>query len=103
VTAPAGGDVAYFFEPHGITFARPVTVQQHLHALAGGKAPSDGTLFGAYVPDPADLLGEGEALAAETYPISFDVTKSSASFTITHFSGYILASGLTDTTTAKRK
>src|SRR5918912_312744 len=62
VRVPVAQRATPLAEPLGIPFARPVTVQQHLRALTGGTAPSDGSLYGAYVPGPDDLLGEGEAL-----------------------------------------
>jgi hypothetical protein len=92
VTAPAGADAAYLFEPHGLHFAQPVILSQELRAL-GAAASGGATLYGAYFPDATDLLGGGEALAAETYPVTVDTKSRSLRFAVWHFSGYMVSSG----------
>ena len=58
------------------------------------------SLFGGYVApsDAVDYVG-ATADVSEMLPVSLDASGSSVSFPIAHFSGYILATGKSDTTT----
>ena len=86
--------VAYEFEPHGLTFARPVLVEQ---ALAGTAAATDPLLRRALVATYAaggfGDRADGIVLADEVLSVRVDDDGRSASFSVTHFSGYQLASG----------
>lgn len=92
VTAPAGSNVAYTFEPHGLTFQKPVTVSQELGLTQAVQnlllAPS---LEGAYFADDAQL-GDGTAVVQEEIPATFDLLRLRTTFPIRHFSGYAVAS-----------
>jgi hypothetical protein len=90
VTALAGSDVAYTFEPHGTTFLVPLVVNQDLRnteAATGGLIDAS-ALFVGYFPDNNNVLSVTELLN-----VSLNVFNQSATFTVTHFSGYIVASG----------
>jgi hypothetical protein len=100
VTALAGDLVAYDFQPHGTVFKTPVLVQQD---LKGTKAEIDPSLMtqlrgGFLANGEKDIDASGKAQITETYAIQLFTEGGpkprQARFTITHFSGYILASGV---------
>jgi hypothetical protein len=104
VTAVKGDLVTYEFEPHGLQFEKPVQITQVLRGTAAQYATSSqlATLLGAYVPNGRDDIDEGgTASAAESYEITVSGMGSSnhsngtktATFSINHFSGYIVAWG----------
>jgi hypothetical protein len=97
VRAHAGKSVAYDFQPHGVVFAKPLTLSQDL-GKTSWKQLGNVTLYGGYYPGEVD---DGNSLATitESFPIRITtdgkkVTR--ASFDIWHFSGYIVASGRAD-------
>ncbi|HEY4733328.1 MAG TPA: hypothetical protein VIH53_02160 [Gemmatimonadaceae bacterium] len=90
--------VAYKMEPTGTRFARPVVVTQLLRQTSVYGQPLSGQLFGAYIAD--DLLDLGKLLNALEIESSITIFRSSnptlpesSSWTINHFSRYMLASG----------
>jgi len=94
VSTASAKRVAYEFEPHGLIFARPVLVEQ---VLTGTSAANDAALRRALV---ATYLAtgfvdqtDGAIVADEVLPLRFDTKGRVASFEVTHFSGYQLASG----------
>ena len=95
VTALAGAPVAYRFEPHGLVFARKVTLTQNLRGTtADGLLSSLVPLSGAYfATDDLELDADGLANVTEIIPATLSLLTRKASFPIEHFSGYILASG----------
>lgn len=93
VTRLPGNVVAYDFQPHGTTFAVPLVVTQptagtNLSSLTGA------TFRGAYFPDQS-LLNQvlGTAQVSEFEPTVVAADKSSVTFTVKHFSGYIVSWG----------
>jgi hypothetical protein len=95
VTAVPGNQVAYEFEPHGLRFNAPVVVRQ---SLAGTSAQQNGiipgVLYGGYFPDVSALNQlNGTALVDEILRVSIDRVLGSATFSILHFSGYLLGTG----------
>jgi hypothetical protein len=89
--------VAYKMEPTGIRFAKPVVVTQLLRDTQVYGRPLSGQLFGAYIAD--DLLDLGKLLNALEIESTLTVFKpsnptlpESSSWTINHFSRYMLAS-----------
>jgi hypothetical protein len=92
VTALAGSAVAYQFEPHGTKFTLPLVATQDLHgtqAQTGLVNPL--SLFVGYFPDSSNVTSVTELLnLGVSLPTLMSV------FTIWHFSGYILASGRSD-------
>jgi len=90
--------VAYKMEPTGTRFARPVVVTQLLRQTSVYGRPLSSQLFGAYIAD--DLLDLGKLLDALEIESSITIFKpsnpalpESSSWTINHFSRYMLASG----------
>lgn len=94
VTALAGAPVAYRFEPHGLVFARKVTLTQDLRGTTAENLLSSTVLSGAYfATDELELDADGLANVTEIIPASINLLTHTASFPIEHFSGYIYASG----------
>jgi hypothetical protein len=96
VTAVAGNQLAYEFEPHGIRFLVPLLVSQNLtgtSALNGGGLLPKPVIAG-YFADLSDLdpLG-GTALVSELLGTSVSLLTKTATFPIFHFSGYLVATG----------
>ncbi len=90
VTALAGAEVAYEFEPHGTVFLRPLAAMQELrgtrHTLL--QAP----LKAGYFPDRATLSISGVGtMVSEQIAGLVDLRHSSFTWPIQHFSGYIVA------------
>jgi len=98
ITITADPDyVAYKMEPTGIRFAKPVVVTQLLRDTQIYGRPLSGQLFGAYIAD--DLLDLGKLLNALEIEATLTIFKpsnptlpESSSWTINHFSRYMLAS-----------
>lgn len=95
------GYVGYSFQPHGLTFNRPVIVTQGLSNI--GANPGLTALFSAYLDDQSETIGvHGKAFAIELPQVSFGrnpagLPNTSVQFwTLQHFSRYILASGATE-------
>jgi hypothetical protein len=92
-----GRIVAYDFEPHGRTFAAPLTVRvpgagNNLAAVAGSGTA---TLQGAYFPSSNGFdQARGSAAVTEFAPsttLAWD--RSWVSFPVRHFSGYLMSTG----------
>lgn len=90
--------VAYRMQPTGIRFAKPVVVTQLLRNTEIYGRPLSGQLFGAYIAD--DLLDLSKLLNVLEIESSLTIFKpsnptlpESSSWTINHFSRYMLASG----------
>lgn len=92
VTALKGSAVAYSFEPHGIVFARRVTLTQKLQGTSAGSQLLP-MLNGAYFANDDDLLDNGLALVSEVLSGLLNPLTKTFSFPIEHFSGYLVASG----------
>jgi len=94
VTAVAGNQVAYEFEPHGTRFLAPLVVTQSLAGTSVDRPGYSGTLYAAYFADLSalDPLG-GTALVDEILRSSLDKKLGTTTFLITHFSGYLLGTG----------
>ena len=95
VTAVAGSQVAYEFEPHGLQFTAPLVVTQVLDGTsASGQALIPGHLFAGYFADLSALNPlNGTALVNEILGTSVNLGRSSATFSVWHFSGYLLWTG----------
>jgi len=91
--------VAYKMSPAGITFAKPVVVTQRLRQTAAYGQPLTTTkLFGAYISD--DLLDLSKLLNVLEIELSATIFAPGSStlpeittWTVNHFSRYMLASG----------
>jgi hypothetical protein len=91
VTARAGSDMAYDFEPHGIKFTTPLVMTQSLtNAKVDGGLLDLGLSLG-YYPDAKNITSVTELLS-----VNLDLLHLTAVSTIWHFSGYIYASGRAD-------
>jgi hypothetical protein len=99
MTAKAGWDVAYEFEPHGLVFATPAKVQQDLRITWSSRFPSfyENKLIGGYYEgalsdsflDPWHFVVK----VRETQPGTTEAHGTQFKFNINHFSGYLLSSG----------
>jgi len=91
--------VAYKMSPAGITFAKPVVVTQRLRQTAAyGQPLTTSKLFGAYISDDVlDLSTLVHALEIELSATIFAPGSSTlpeiTTWTVNHFSRYMLASG----------
>ncbi|MEN9818722.1 MAG: hypothetical protein RLZ32_2602 [Gemmatimonadota bacterium] len=97
VRAHAGKSVAYDFQPHGVVFAKPLTLTQDL-GKTSWKQLGNVTLYGGYYPGEVD---DANSLATitESFPIRITTDGKKvnrASFDIWHFSGYIVSTGRAD-------
>ncbi len=90
VTAVAGSNVEYEFAPHGLKFNLPLVVTQNLGATQAGKngLVNPLSLFAGYYPDSTKPTSITESLN-----VNVNLLNQVATFTVWHFSGYILASG----------
>lgn len=91
VTALAGTAVAYDFAPHR-TFGVPLVLTQDLHntqVQTGLVNPL--ALFAAYFPDANNITSVTELLN-----VGVSLQSLTATFTVTHFSGYLVAGGRSD-------
>jgi hypothetical protein len=91
--------VAYIMAPAGITFGKPVVVTQRLRKTAAYGQPLTTTkLFGAYISDDtlplSNLLHVLEIeLSATLYVPGSSTLPEITTWTVNHFSRYMLASG----------
>ena len=99
MTAKAGWNVAYEFEPHGITFDKPVKVQQDLKLTLIYRTQEAKNLTAGYYS--RDLNGsfldpwKFFARVSELRHVDLDQKANPrvAKFYIYHFSGYLMSSG----------
>ncbi len=98
VTAVAGNQVAYEFYPHGTKFLVPLIVTQDLAntnaAGSGGLLNSllSGGIFAGYFSSVSDLNQPGgTALVSELLGVVLNLSSKTATFTVFHFSGYLVA------------
>jgi hypothetical protein len=100
VTAVAGNQVAYEFQPHGIRFLTPLIVTQNLSntsaANSGGLVNTllSGGIFAGYFESLSDLnQNAGTALVSELLGVALNLSSKTATFSVFHFSGYLVATG----------
>jgi hypothetical protein len=101
MTALGGPNVAYEFQPHGITFAQPVKIQQDLRYTWASVYPQllgmahggyyDRSLDSSFV-DPAKLF----AVVKEHELGYLESNATQLKFYINHFSGYLVTCGRGD-------
>ena len=96
IVSDGTGYVSYDMKPHGLTFAKPVTVTQRLQNTAVYGTSLALKAAGAYFPqDPTDLSGTIKALEIETTTIFSSKNDGKAdveTWSLNHFSRYMLAS-----------
>ena len=102
MTARAGSDVAYEFQPHGLTFAQPVKIQQTIKGTWAEAYPMllkgmHGSYYGQVSLDSA-WIDPGKYLAKvdENQLGYFESNGSQIKFYINHFSGYAVSCGFSD-------
>ena len=90
VTAVAGSNVAYEFAPHGLKFNLPLVVTQNLSVTQASRngLVNPLSLFAGYYPDSTKITSITESLN-----VNVNLLNQLATFSVWHFSGYILASG----------
>lgn len=102
MTAFAGYSVGYDFQPHGLTFAQPVKVQQTIAGTWAQAYPVllkglHGSYWGQASLDSAWIdKGKFFAKVQENQIGYFESNASQIKFYIGHFSGYMVSCGLTD-------
>jgi hypothetical protein len=91
VKALPGAMLAYEFGPHGTVFRTPLRVEQDIKQVL---LPADESVVAGYFPDQDDLLAdEVVGTINEKLPAQLDVTGSKVRFDVSHFSGYLIATG----------
>ena len=91
-TALAGSALAYDFGPSG-TFPVALTVRQDLKGTNWDKHAAS-EIAAAYVRDLSSIdRANGSAAGDEMRPTDVDVRGSKLTFTVTHFSGYMVSTG----------
>lgn len=94
VTRLPGTIVAYDFQPHGTTFAVPLTIEQPTLGTNLTKLPAATSVQGAYFPLASSLDQLlGTALVSEFQPTFVSADKAWIKFTVQHFSGYMVSTG----------
>ena len=99
VFALRGAPLAYRFEPHGLQFAKPIQLTQSLHGLllGGASQPIPRLLAGYFADDSlATDAATGNARVIELLPVQIDVRAHNAVVAVRHFSGYTVASAVSD-------
>lgn len=91
MTARAGSLVAYDFEPHGITFAKPLAFTQSLKGTNVSLLTVLQLKLGYYT-DPS-LLGQTTALVSELFGGVGSLLNWTFTAPINHFSGYVVICG----------
>jgi len=101
MTAKAGPNVAYEFQPHGITFAQPVKIQQDLRVTWASVYPQLlGLAHGGYYDRALDssFVDPGK-LFVQVKEHELGYVESNATqlkFYVGHFSGYVVLCGRSD-------
>jgi len=101
MTALAGPNVAYEFQPHGITFAQPVKIQQDLRYTWASVYPQLlGTAHGGYYDRSLDssFVDPGKLFVTlKEHELGYiESNATQIKFYINHFSGYLVTCGRGD-------
>jgi hypothetical protein len=95
MTARAGTNVAYDFQPHGIVFAKPLTFTQKLGGTNTSLlSPLTGMQLGYYADD--SQLGQTTALVGELIGGTLNLLSQTFTSRIGHFSGYVVSCGFAE-------
>ena len=101
MTARAGANVAYEFEPHGLVFSQPVKLQQTIKGTWAEAYPvllkgMHGSYWGQVALDSAFIDKDKYfALVKEHEMGYFEQNASQLKFYLNHFSGYLVSCGFT--------
>jgi hypothetical protein len=98
MTALAGPNVAYEFQPHGLTFAAPVKIQQDLRYTWASVYPQLlGTAHGGYYDQSLDssFVDPGKLLVKlKEHELGYiESNATQLKFYVNHFSGYLVTCG----------
>jgi hypothetical protein len=94
ITRRPGSVVAYDFQPHGIKFAQPLTVQHPTAGTTFFQLADPSAVQGAYFMDASRINASmGTAVVNEFRPTILSADRSAIAFTVAHFSGYIMTTG----------
>ena len=96
ITALKGSIVAYEFGPHGTVFNVPLAMTQDLRGTSGAGMTSISTTEIGYFLDRTKLdYSTRSASINEFLPasLSFSLTGTSLTYTVKHFSGYVIVTG----------
>jgi hypothetical protein len=102
MTAVAGPDVSYEFQPHGLTFAVPVKIQQTIAGTLAEKYPQlldgmHGSYFDQTTLDSAFVDPARQFAKVKEHQIGYmESSKSQIKFYIGHFSGYLVSCGFSE-------
>jgi hypothetical protein len=101
MTALAGPNVAYEFQPHGLTFAQPVKIQQDLRSTWASVYPQLlGMAHGGYYDRSLDssFVDPGKLFAVlKEHELGYlESNATQLKFYINHFSGYLVTCGRGD-------
>ena len=91
VTAVQGSTAAYEFEPHGMTFDRPLVFLQDLGVTSAVSGLLGTTFTGGYFQSRDDISPTGTAVVHELVPARVGFLSRTVGFPIQHFSGYLVA------------
>jgi hypothetical protein len=93
VTALGGRNVAYRFEPHGLVFKLPVSLEQNLRNTEAWKSPLADAVQGSYFERLLVDRTESFAKSLERRGGKLKNSRGFLEFTIEHFSGYMVSTG----------
>jgi hypothetical protein len=97
ITRVPGMIVAYDFQPHGTRFAVPVRLHLSTAGTVAKLLGSTARFEGAYFLDPSRLnQTTGTAAVSEFRSASVAADGSSISYTVDHFSGWMVSTGRLD-------
>jgi len=93
VTVLAGNQIAYDFQPTGLTFDQPLQFEQDMRDLAKDASVDPASVLQvSYFKSPADLdPAHGTARTYEDLPSGIDFSGHTLKADIWHFSGYIVS------------
>lgn len=92
VTALPGKSIAYDFQPHGTVFLMPLTFRHDLSNTSWDKSLIKGVVNGGYFKSTSQLnLSSGTGLLDEL--LGANIVKKEVSFSVKHFSGYMVSGG----------
>ncbi|MDF1503706.1 hypothetical protein [Roseisolibacter sp. H3M3-2] len=94
ITRVPGTIVAYDFQPHGTKFAVPVQLRISTAGTLAKLLPGSARLEGAYFLDGSRLShASGTASVSEFRPVTLSGDRSTLSYTVDHFSGWMVSTG----------
>ena len=101
LTANSGGDASYEFQPHGIHFAVPVTVEQDVRYTIASRFPElEDKLRGSYYEGNLndDYVDAQHRFAhvKEVHTGTVNHAAHTFTFSISHFSGWVICTGRSD-------